>query len=310
MVHRVLRLFLILALVFTHPVVTAGARVGVLLSDSDTTYWEVLEGLQAHLNTGPGELAVVTLASSDPAQETLADLADVDVVVAVGTRASRVSRQLPERIPVLSVFLPRAAYRSVSAATSGRPRSAIYLEQPLSRQFAFVRALLPEARVVGTLLGPSSASPEADLRQAAAASGFRLEVARVEDAAEPVAAMKALVRRTDAILAIPDAAVLTPNRAKWLLYMAYRRNTPVVGFSRPYVDAGALASIYSTPRQVGRQAAERLADVGRGPALGPPAFPRYFSIALNPFTARSLGIRLPEKAALRQVVSDGGEAGR
>ncbi|HKJ76456.1 MAG TPA: ABC transporter substrate binding protein, partial [Gammaproteobacteria bacterium] len=159
-------------------------------------------------------------------------------------------------------------------------------------------------RVVGTLLGASSAYPESHLRAAAEAAGLRLRVVRVTGEEEPVAAMKALLGDVDVVLAVPDAQVLTPNRAKWLLYMAYRRNTPVVGFSEPYVEAGALAALHATPRQVGRQAAERLARLKDHPSLGPPAFSRYFSITLNRFTARSLGIRLPEEVHLRRVVTD------
>ena len=313
MIRRLLPLLLCLASLLPGGAGAEGLRVGVLLSGAGTAYWAVMEGLREHLDEGDiaGEPEVVTLASAEPGAKTLEGLAAMDVVVAVGTRASRASRALPARVPVLSVFLPHTAYRQVAAsAAPARRRSAVFLEQPLPRQFAFLRALLPETRVVGVLLGPASAYREDELRTAAEAAGLRLEVARVEDDQEPVAAMKALVRAADAVLAVPDATVLTPNRAKWLLYMAYRRNTPVVGFSEPYVEAGALAALHATPRQIGRQAAERLRRFRDSGALGPPAFPRYFSIALNRFTARSLGIALPEEDELRKVVAGAGEEAR
>lgn len=309
MTVRVLRLLLVLWLAWSAPALAQDSvRVGVLLSGAGTSYWAVLEGLRGELETAlpQARLEVVTLAETAPSADALADLRTMQLIVAVGTRAARAARRLPDGIPVLSVFLPRHAYSQVfSASRPQRAVSAIYLEQPLSRQFAFVRALRPDAAVVGAVLGPSSAHRKPALRQAAEGAGFTLDAVEISGDDRAVTAMKRLVGRADVLLAVPDAAVFTPNRAKWLLYMAYRRNTPLVGFSRPYVEAGALGSIFSTPAQVGRQAAGRIRRWHREGALGPPAFPLEFEVAVNRFTARALGIRVPEAAALRRAVETG-----
>ncbi|HKJ77465.1 MAG TPA: hypothetical protein VKA64_09695, partial [Gammaproteobacteria bacterium] len=95
MTPRLRRLLLILLLAVSGPAGAAeGLRVGVLLSDAGSAYWAVMEGLREHLADGRvgRELEVVTLASDNPGPETLKDLTGMDVVVAVGTRASRVSR--------------------------------------------------------------------------------------------------------------------------------------------------------------------------------------------------------------------------
>jgi ABC-type uncharacterized transport system substrate-binding protein len=102
------------------------------------------------------------------------------------------------------------------------------------------------------------------------------------------------------MLAVPDPAVLTPNSAKWLLFTAYQRGVPVLGFSKAYVNAGALGAVYSSPDQIGRQAAEIAARLERDAFsnLGPSVYPTYFSVALNRSVARSLRLDVPDEVEL------------
>ncbi|MGE0372659.1 MAG: hypothetical protein AB7Q01_12290, partial [Gammaproteobacteria bacterium] len=112
----------------------------------------------------------------------------------------------------------------------------------------------------------------------------------------------------DVILAVPDAEALTPNIAKWLLYMAYQKEIPVIGFSKAFVDAGALGAIFTTPEQIGRQAAEivlRAVLQARDKRdvvwkLPPPQYPVYFNVEINDSVARSLKLILHSDQHLAQ----------
>ena len=64
------------------------------------------------------------------------------------------------------------------------------------------------------------------------------------------------------------------------------------------VKAGALAALYSTPLQIGRQAAELL--IAHGTHLPLPATPSKFSIDINRSVADAFGLRLPEESDLFQ----------
>ena len=75
---------------------------------------------------------------------------------------------------------------------------------------------------------------------------------------------------------------------------------PVIGYSAAYVRAGALAAAYSTPRQIGQEAAQVARQLWRGGALPTPRYPRNFSIAINRPLAESLGLNLPDEAAVQQ----------
>ena len=114
-----------------------------------------------------------------------------------------------------------------------------------------------------------------------------------------------LLRESELVVAPYDPLVFNTDTAKWLLYMAYQRGLPVLGFSLSYVRAGALAAVYSTPEQMGRQAAESvrrwLRDGVR--TLPQATYPAYFSVAVNHSVARTLGVEAPAPEVLMQKLS-------
>jgi ABC-type uncharacterized transport system substrate-binding protein len=129
-----------------------------------------------------------------------------------------------------------------------------------------------------------------------------LNEAVVDEDANPVPIIEDLIKDNKALLAVYDSVALNPNISKWLLYLAYQHRVPVIGFSRAYVDAGALAAVYSTPEQIGRQAAEIVYDYieGNSGSLPLQIYPKYFSLGLNRSVARSIGLSLPDEDLLLQ----------
>ena len=79
----------------------------------------------------------------------------------------------------------------------------------------------------------------------------------------------------------------------------------VIGFSPVYVRAGAILSVYSTPRQIGTQPAVILSAQLSGSRLPPPESCHYFEVAANPHVARSLGIDLDDADRIRDSLADG-----
>ena len=121
-----------------------------------------------------------------------------------------------------------------------------------------------------------------------------------------------MLGRSDLLLAAPDAQVYTRSTLQGMLLSAYRANNPVIGFSSAYVRAGALAAVYSTPEQIGRQAAEMiLRAAGQTDwQLPAPQNPRYFSVEVNRDVARALGLSLEEDSRLLERLkrSEGNES--
>ena len=91
-----------------------------------------------------------------------------------------------------------------------------------------------------------------------------------------------------------------------MLLTSYRSRKPVISYSPAHVKSGALASIYSSPVDIGRHLAllaNRILE--SQPHQGAAhQFAKFYSITSNRQVARSLGITLPSEGALRQRLDE------
>ncbi len=121
---------------------------------------------------------------------------------------------------------------------------------------------------------------------------------RVARAEEIFPALQRITAEADLLLAEPDPLVFNGTTIQNILLTTYRASLPLVGFSPSSVDAGALLALYTTPTQVGIQAAEMAAAVLAGQNLPAPQWPHLFTVATNPHVARSLGLTLDSGSVL------------
>ena len=224
------------------------------------------------------------------------------LVVAVGVQALQAAAGTSEHTAILGVLVPQQSYDAIKAALpTSRNLSAITLDQPLPRQLALLRHTLPQARTIGVLLGPSSTAQADALEQAAPPLAVVSEHAEAELLLLP--ALKQVLAASDVLLSLPDPRIFNRNTAQTILLTSYRYQKPVIGFSKAYVTAGALAAVFSTPQQIARQAAELILALDPGQAALPSvSHPRYFSVAVNHQVARSLGIEIRDESALTELL--------
>lgn len=271
-------------------------QVWVALSEPGGAYAEVADAIRAELQRGGARIEVVVR----PWRDLPAAGAAPRLVVAVGTGALRGLAEAESKTPLLAALVPRAAaQRVVESARGGRPVSALWLDQPIARQLDLLRAALPTRHRVGVLLGPESRLSEHELLRAAAERNLELVAVRVDGDEQLPAALQRVLDDADVLLALPDPGVFNGATIRNVLTAAYRQRVPLVGFSPAYVKAGAMLSLYSTPAQVGVQAAEIVRAALGGRPLPPAQGPRAFTIGVNADVARSLGIALEEDAAAR-----------
>lgn len=294
-------------------------RILMVLSDDNAAYHETLENFRdtVQRTTGhavPVEFDILLIGRKEaapPAGPT------PDLVVPVGTKATHNVKRWGDSYVVYNILITRDVFNAVypdyvSPGSSERRRvSAVFLEQPLQRQFRFIHLALPRLKHCGVLLTDQSSRLMADMNAASNATDIELDVVQFGGFRKPVDSFRNVIENNDVILALPDSRVLSPNRAKWLLYMAYQRRVPVIGFSRAIVDAGALGAVYSTPAQIGRQAAEDIIEVildvrQKHDAvwrLPEPRYPRYFEVAINRAVARSLSLDVKANQRIAQALT-------
>lgn len=230
-------------------------------------------------------------------------------VVAVGTYAASVATERFKSTLVLDALIPRA----VSERQTEQYRIALdthtltlYIDQPFPRQLYAIKYAMPEISKIGVLLGPSSSHERGRILRAAKGIGLEVEFVEVNTRAGLYPALTQLLRNTDGILAVPDRLIYNKSTAQNILLTTYHHGKPLFGYSKAYVDAGAILAVYTTPEQFGRQAAEIVMRTQNTADEASPEmyFPKYFKVAVNYHVAQSLDISMRSANDIERALLD------
>ncbi len=277
------------------------ADVLVLLSEDGAAYREVADSLKLQLAQEKPTLSVTV--------ETLNGVDDLAaresrLILSVGLKATEAALERQLRTPVLATLVPKDGFDmlSRSAIADRRMLSAIYLDQPYSRQFALIRLAFPGRNKVGMLLQPGEQSKQEALQVAAKAQRLQLVSAEVNSDIGLLPILERVLAGSDVLLALPEPRLYNKNTIQSVLLTSYRYRDPLVGYSQALVRAGALVALYSKPAQIGRQAGEIVVRTFNSGSLPPPQYPKYFSVSINQQVARSLGIPAPDEIGLHEAL--------
>ena len=267
-------------------------RVTVVLSEDGGAYQAFSDSLRRQLQVGSVALHV---------QRAGQPLGASDLYIAVGMKAA--SALASRDVPTLSVLVSRAGYEQLLKTPEhhDKPRSAVFLDQPVQRQVALLLAALPDAKQVGVLY----AAPQPELpglRRLLADKGIRLHDQIVGKTQSLNDALENILDVSEVLFVLADSEIYNAGTIRNILLTAYRKQVPLVGISQAYVKAGALCAIYSTPEQIARQTAgliERYAESGRLPAA---QYPSEFEVSVNTQVARSLEIHMKDAGQLRDEI--------
>lgn len=278
--------------------------VTVVVSAETPVNAEFVESFKEALASGKnGSLRVKVIDLQEVEKLVVAE--NSELVVALGVKALEAASKLKHTTPVLGVFTPLPAYNSllVSSRRVLGNFSAIVLDQPYTRQMSLIKAVLPDAKNLGVLLGSTSSQYGDLLKDVGEKSTLKIVQENVTQEADLIPKLQKLLDSTDALLAIPDPLIYSRETVQPILLTSYRHQKPVFCYSQSYVRAGALAGVYSSTKQLAQQAAEIAVKSQQAPSLlPPPQTPKYFSVMVNYQVARSLNIQLTDEDSLYKKV--------
>lgn len=288
--------------------VAAHARtlnISLVMSDSSSPYQQFAAALKTSFAASKADVNI------DDSQ--LVSGTDADLIIAVGFKATELAAS-QSGIPVLAVMIPKTGYEEALAKNPSknpaRTISAIYLDQPWTRQIDFWRAVLPDRRRVGLLHSAGTHLDVALLRQVVAQRGGTLVARAVQSSDELFSTLESVLSGSDVLLAIPDSSIYSSSNIRNILLTSYRHGAPLIGLSPTYVNAGALCAIFSTPEQLAVQASATVISFARTGQLPGPQYPETYTIAVNLQVARSLGVKLPSQELIRRQMDKNEERNR
>lgn len=263
-------------------------EVEIILSENSAPYQQFAQTLQASAKT-----SIHFTVTSLP----LTIRTKPDLHIALGLKALEALKDRKQ--PVIAALISSSDYFATTLADEDDPQSAVFMDQPKSRQLAFLRAVLPKTRSVGLLYSRQSLLELEKFRNAALLEKLELQTNFVSSAEDIFSSIEAIANKSDLLLAMPDANIFNGGNIRNILLTTYRVGLPLIGFSPGYVSAGAVAAIYSTSAQMAQDVASQIHKFDQSGDLPPVQYPSSFDIAVNQQVAKSLNIDLPSNEEIR-----------
>lgn len=228
------------------------------------------------------------------------------LIVTIGSEALAEILKTQTKTPILSILIRKHMFNHLLQENNRHqndsyPITAIFLDQPIERQLNLLQCLLPlqPDKHLGVLLGPNSLEEQEFLQQETLHRNIKLTTIFVNKNENPVGVLDALIDEANVVLAIPDKRIYNPKTARGILLSAFHKRVSLIGYSKTFVNNGALAAVYSTSKQIAEQSAEQICTILHQKTLNPPQYPKEFTLAVNYQVARSLGLEIENEAELK-----------
>jgi len=270
----------------------------VYLKDTGFSH-ELMEHLESDISGNKFNVQKISIKNALNTQ-----LKEQDFVIALGSNVTKALLESDIRKPTLSLLIPKSFAEAIEKEYPDTTNlSMLLIDHPIKRHFRLISEILGKHHKIGLMLGTHTLQSEKLFKQVAAESNQSLITRYIEQPKQLIPALKALSKETDALLALPEPGIYNKRTIRSILLSAYRYKLPIIGFSKAYVKAGAIAAIYSKPEQISTQTTTISNQFFNKNHFDKKIHqPTDFSISLNHKVARSMSMRLPEISAITEKI--------
>jgi len=235
---------------------------------------------------------------------------EVDLIVALGTGSSLAALKATEKKQIPIVFsivgAPKATGIIHDQDDLRRNITGVSMRLPMKEQFQVAKEILPDAKKVGVIYCTEMPQAVATGKEAAAvASEFgwkqltiafpKAELPQLEEK------VQSLAQNVDFIYIPTDPILGSPDNFRTVISVSDEHKRPVVVVTKKFVEKGALAAVHCDFYEIGRQAADPIANVLAGVDVRtiPSQKPIIKKLSINLKKAQQLNIEIKRNVILK-----------
>ena len=270
-----------------------------VLSKSSPDYQNIVNSIVS--NPGDNKAISYEILFYEEQKKLDKNLQKADLVVSLGSSAA--DRVMARKIsqPLITTLITESAFNSLAEKHFGNSTEAvslgvnpIFLDQPFERRLRLACRLVNQLDKIGVMLGPSAVANKSIYTDSIADKSLKPQMIAIDPNANPIKQLDPVIKSSDVFIPLADSHLINVTTAKWILQLGYRYRVPVIGYSANYVDAGALASVYSSPEDVSKQTAELIQSLLTKKHKHQIHSPKYCTIKFNKSVAWNLNIDIPD----------------
>jgi putative ABC transport system substrate-binding protein len=224
-----------------------------------------------------------------------------DVIVSVGTPATRAARKATDTIPIVFSRIADPIALGL-VATLARPGGnltgvSVITQDLAAKRLEMLVEVVPGVTRVGVLLDPTFPSAPLELKEierAAQLLNVEIQPTNARRAEELEAAVQAVVTQRGQALMVVPGPLFTEHRQR-VAEIALKNRLPTILSRREHVEAGGLMSYGTNYSEMYRRAATYAVKILKGakPSDLPVEQPTRLELVINLKTAKVLGLTLP-----------------
>ncbi len=307
-----LRLTFISILLFSFSITTSEANnhskneiIVIIPNDSDQ-YTIAVQSIRKSFQLNKNIENVRTLYLSDP---TIANVKfdDKKLVVLVGSSAFNYYAKSNAKSPYLTTLITKSAFEYIFKRANNKKAfiGGVMIDQPTKKYTDLTNALIPSSKRIGLVIGPERIKNKQKLLENINTKTINYSFVEIAKNDNPVNKLRNAYESNQALIVFPDRKKFNRSLSRWILTLSYQYKIPLISYSKKYAEAGALASLYSTPDKIGKQTAEIMIPYlkntnNKNQKLDSP---KYFDIHVNQSVANALGIDVPPMSELLRKIS-------
>ena len=273
-----------------------------VLSRDAPNYTKIVDLVQAGLSDEKKAYSFSIL-SKDADAEIDRAIKEATIIVTLGTGAADAAISRDPNKPLIASLITDSAFTDLAQKYRGSTSKAlasginvILLDQPLQRSTGLASLLFPKLKKLAIMLGPSSDTKVLEHADQLKSNGIISQFLSITATDNPIHKIDPVIKRTDVFIPVPDSHLINVTTAKWILQLGYKYSVPVIGFSKNYANAGALAAVYSSPENVARQTLEVLREHNvRDYRFNRIHVPKYCTVTINTTVAWHLDIQIRDE---------------
>lgn len=246
--------------------------------------------------------AVFKLATLDSAE--LTQRANV-LYIAVGNRSFQYLLERKVSAPILAIFISRLSFQRI-LDTHGKNLkkskiSAVFSDPAPIQQLYLTKYLFPNSPKSTVIVSNRTAFLQRELKDASNKTGVPLQIV-VHTKNHNIGKTLHEIETASVILALPDSSIYNTETIPRIILSAYRHNQSIIGFSRQFVEAGGLATVYTDTAHIQHEVIDILEKYITRGILSSPTYPRLFGIEINERVSDSYNLILPSESSLKKNI--------
>lgn len=288
---RALLLFVLFAQVTTLPASPSQLtdyKVCIISSGTSAIYKNTERGITDNLQTISNKhINYISFDINDITEQDKQSIRKSDILITIGNTASVRTRLAYPNKTIIHTLIPEQTLATIKHTQ--HHSYYLFVDQPAERHIKLISLIQPNVKTIGILSSTHNSPRIKNITRAAKKHGMAINLTKFDPKRKKLALIKELIANSDTILTLPDHDAITPSTAKWLIYMAYKKKKSIFAYSKQFVTAGAIASVYSSPYKIGLQTSTILKNIlAQGELKVIHYYPDDFEIAVNSPVAESI----------------------